>query len=68
MLAEQELSSCPFCGSDEVSLSEGTKNGEYPANCGIPFFYVECHQCAAMGPESFDDNEQAAINWNTRDI
>jgi hypothetical protein len=47
----EQLLPCPFCGSDQVSLSEG-ETGE-----GQPWPYVECENCAATAtPE----------NWNCR--
>lgn len=61
-----ELKSCPFCGSNEVSLSIGSRTAEYPSVYFAEYYYVECHECAALGPESHDKEEQAITNWNTR--
>lgn len=65
---EDEFESCPFCGSSEVSVSEGIRKAEYPSTTELPFYYVECHNCAAMGPQDDWEKEKAIINWNTRDI
>lgn len=46
-----ELLPCPFCGSDQVSLSEG-ETGD-----GQPWPYVECESCAATAMPD---------NWNNR--
>jgi hypothetical protein len=47
----EALKPCPFCGSDEVSKSEGSHAD------GSPWFYIECHTCAACAEPDI---------WNTR--
>lgn len=45
---------CPFCGSDQVSLSTGEVSG------GQPWHYVECESCTATAePEKW--NERALL-------
>lgn len=45
---------CPFCGSDQVSLSTGEMSG------GQPWHYVECESCTATAePEKW--NERALL-------
>jgi len=64
-----ELKPCPFCGSDEVSLSN-SQNLEG----GISSYYIECHKCAGMGPEvshtdcfALESNLKKVTKlWNTR--
>jgi transcription elongation factor Elf1 len=46
---EQKLKPCPFCGSDQVSKSEG-KHAD-----GSPWFYIECENCDAVAePEMWN--------------
>lgn len=54
------LENCPFCGQANVTLSKGSFQ-----NAEGHFYYVECTDCAAMGPEH-EDGKQAAFLWNTR--
>ncbi|WP_415421474.1 Lar family restriction alleviation protein [Acetobacter fabarum] len=51
----EELKSCPFCGSDDVRIT----NSLHP--------YVTCHNpsCEADGPVC-NTTEQAITAWNTR--
>jgi Lar family restriction alleviation protein len=61
---DDKLSPCPFCGSDEISLSTSTNmNGEIVGK------FAECHNCAALGPDSLpsDLSDSAAVKlWNIR--
>jgi len=50
---DTELLPCPFCGSDNVSLSQGSS-----AN-GAPWFYIECEDCSACAETN---------QWNKRTI
>jgi Lar family restriction alleviation protein len=47
---------CPFCGSDRVSLEQGST---------FRWRRVECFNCEAIGPEARTD-AQALEEWNTR--
>lgn len=74
--AYSNLLPCPFCGSNEVSSSLGTKGD------GTPWPYIECHNCAgcaepawwnhrasAQEPQGeaqqpdFTDTSRAALLW-----
>ena len=50
---------CPFCGSDDVSMSKSVQNDLYKT----VHYFVECCGCAAMGPESLNETTALAY-WN----
>ena len=66
-MSEQELVSCPFCGSDSVALHPNDLAHDGGA-MGLPShggFYAHCDGCGAEGPQS--DDEAESINaWNRR--
>jgi len=47
---------CPFCGSNSVSLEQGST---------FRWRRIECPDCYAIGPEARTD-AQALEEWNTR--
>jgi Lar family restriction alleviation protein len=52
---------CPFCGHDEVIISEeATDDGE---EC---CYQAECKNCGAKGPQAFEDANDAVRQWNKR--
>lgn len=55
----EELKPCPFCGSDQVSVSIGE------TGVGGDFYYVECEKCAGMCGSS-SKQEDAVKAWNKR--
>jgi Lar family restriction alleviation protein len=55
----EKLKPCPFCGSEDVSLSVG-KNG-----IGESLRYVECVGCGAMA-DMKRTIEEAIGAWNKR--
>lgn len=62
-----KLKVCPFCGSDEISLSDS----RYQSGA-IADKFAECHKCASTGPgidmEKSDIPEIEAIEaWNRRE-
>ena len=57
----KEKSNCPFCGSEEISLSNSIQNN-YDKTV---HFFIECIKCAALGPES-DSIYGAWDLWNKR--
>lgn len=58
----EPLKPCPFCGSEEVSLSHNTLMDDTPGD-----YYIECHKCAALGPTTEHSGiEVAAARWNDR--
>lgn len=51
-----DLSSCPFCGSLDIS--------EYK---GLHFAFVDCANCGARGPTIIIQSGQSAkVEWNKR--
>lgn len=60
-----ELAPCPFCGSDDVSMSWSINNRGETAN-----YFAECGECGASGPTAehvlgMEDNI-ARDKWNRR--
>lgn len=59
-----EPMNCPFCGTDDISVSFSYGNDQ-----NKKAIFVECGQCAAFGP-SMDlpdgDEEDAVTAWNDR--
>lgn len=53
-----ELASCPFCGSDNVTLWNSEREGE-------PCWCVFCEACEAEGPHSVAE-DSATRQWNER--
>ena len=56
-----KLLPCPFCNSNEVSISYGIQNNSEKTK----HYYVECHLCACAGPESTLEIN-AIKSWNRR--
>lgn len=57
--AEEQLETCPWCGSSDVEFSRGT-NSNYPI--------VLCNNCYAQGPICDSENwslENAVEKWNS---
>ena len=50
------LEPCPFCGSNNVELVNGTH---------YDIAFVECGDCTAKGPVE-EDEDDAVDNWNQR--
>jgi Lar family restriction alleviation protein len=57
----EELKSCPFCGSEDVSIS----TTHYQKIGDVAGYHGECHECASCGPDS-ESKEDAVRAWNTR--
>ena len=55
-MSEERLIDCPFCGSDNVSVTRRTWTTK---------FAVYCPRCSCVGPE-YKFSIDAAIAWNTR--
>jgi len=61
-MTDQQILSCPFCCTTNVSTS-------YACNMQneITQRFVECEECAAMGP-SADTDAEAIELWNRRGV
>lgn len=57
-MSDNKILPCPFCGSDEVSLSDGYM-GQTIGH------FVECIKCGASSHMNPDKNETIKL-WNTR--
>ncbi|WP_228005665.1 Lar family restriction alleviation protein [Xenorhabdus sp. BG5] len=51
-----KLKPCPFCGSGDTEINSYLDD---------TWFFVQCIDCNAAGPES-DTTEEAVIAWNQR--
>src|ERR1051325_11542175 len=59
----QLLLACPFCGSNEIGLSEREEDS-YSRNRNI-FFAIVCPKCDTRGPEELDKT-CAVDKWNSQ--
>lgn len=60
---DRELMNCPFCGSEETEIAEGT----YALGESVVITHnVLCGNCNAMGPDTRFGADSAAEKWNLR--
>ncbi|MBQ7578595.1 MAG: Lar family restriction alleviation protein [Synergistaceae bacterium] len=63
----EQLKSCPFCGSHNISVISCTQEREYKSACkDVQFsYYVECDYCRVR-TDSYVTRQDAVNAWETR--
>ena len=63
-----KIDACPFCYGYTLSLStELDKTNHSALRSDVTrFYFVECRQCLATGPQVENDAVMAIIKWNNR--